>query len=326
MARADGGPLDEWGITQEPLNTVPLTVGYRTESGVMYRATVEQLLESPVGDNLRGQVNLIFTSPPFPLNRKKRYGNHTGDDYLEWIKNLAPKLAKLLTPDGSIVMEIGNAWEPGKPVMSTLPLRTLLDFLDAGKLNLCQQFVCHNPTRLPTPVQWVNIKRVRVKDSFTHVWWMSLKANPKANNRRVLTEYSPRMKALLKRGNYNFGKRPSGHHIGETSFLMDNGGAIPSNVLTMPNTSSSDPYRQYCRDHGFAPHPAPMQPDLVKFFVNLLTDPDDLVFDPFSGSNSTGAVSQELGRRWVSVEPNEEYVESSRGRFAELVTVESDSS
>lgn len=296
----------------------PLRVGYRTDAGVMYRATVEQLLNSHHGDDLRGRVNLIFTSPPFPLNRKKKYGNHTGEKYLEWIAGLAPRLTDLLTPDGSLVLEIGNAWEAGKPMMSTLPIETLLRFLRAGGLNLCQQFVCHNPTRLPTPVQWVNIRRVRVKDSFTHVWWMSPNDNPKANNRNVLTEYSVRMKKLLQRRSYNAGLRPSGHNIGKTSFLTDNGGAIPSNVLTIANTTSADPYRKYCREHGFDAHPAPMQPDLVRFFVNLLTDASDLILDPFGGSNSTGAVAEELDRRWVSVEPNEVYIESSRGRFPEL--------
>jgi hypothetical protein len=86
-------------------------------------------------------VQLIFTSPPFPLNHKKRYGNRTGDDYLEWLADLASPLKELLTEDGSIVMELGNAWVPGQPVMSTLALRALLRFLDAGQLHLCQVVV-----------------------------------------------------------------------------------------------------------------------------------------------------------------------------------------
>ncbi len=179
MTRAEAGPLNEWGVAQVPLTAAPLKVGYRTESGIMYRATVEQLLESRYCDDLHGKVNLIFTSPPFPLNRKKKYGNHTGEKYLEWITNLAPKLVDLLTPDGSLVLEIGNAWEPRKPVMSTLPLLTLLRFLEAGGLNLCQQFICHNPTRLPTPVQWVNVKRIRVK-------WLQVDGNsPRRADRQL---------------------------------------------------------------------------------------------------------------------------------------------
>ena len=143
-----------------------------------------------------------------------------------------------MKPNGSIVMEIGNAWEPKRPVMSVLPLQSLLAFLQHGELNLCQQFVWYNPAKLPTPAQWVNIERSRVKDSYTNLWWMSPVERPKANNKRVLSEYSASMKKLLKRGKYNAGTRPSDHHIGATSFLTNNKGAIPPNVLTFSNTVS----------------------------------------------------------------------------------------
>ncbi len=291
---------------------------YRTKSGVMYTATIEDFLNSPAVDGVRGKVQLIFTSPPFPLNRKKRYGNRTGDDYLKWLGELAPRLVELLTSDGSIVMELGNAWEPGKPVMSTLSLKALLEFQESGELHLCQQFICHNPTRLPSPAQWVNIERIRVKDSYTHVWWMSPSERPKADNRKVLTEYSPSMRQLLKTGVYNSGTRPSGHQIGETSFNKDNGGAIPPNVFIYPNTSATDPYRAHCRTIGIDAHPAPMQLDMVRFFIKMLTDKDDLVLDPFGGSNSTGAIAEELGRRWIATEPNPDYVLGSKGRFPQF--------
>lgn len=197
-------------------------------------------------------------------------------------------------------------------------LRALLSFMETADLQLCQQFVCHNPARLPSPAQWVNVERIRVKDSFTHIWWMSLVERPKASNRHVLNPYSPRMLKLLETGEYNGGRRPSGHVIGETSFNRDNGGAIPPNVLEIPNTSATTEYRQYCRDEGITPHPAPMQPPLVEFFVKMLTDEEDLVFDPFAGSNTTGAVAEELSRRWVASEPNEGYASGSKGRFKDF--------
>jgi DNA modification methylase len=302
-----GGPFG--GVLEE---------SYRTKQGVMYVCTAETFLDSGAAADIKGKVQLIFTSPPFPLNRKKRYGNRMGDDYLKWLAELAPRLANLLTDDGSIVMELGNAWEPGKPVMSTLALKSLLEFQEAADLHLCQQFVCHNPTRLPSPAQWVNVERIRVKDSYTHVWWMSPTERPKADNRKVLRPYSPAMRELLARGTYNAGARPSGHHIGETSFNKDNGGAIPPNVFIYSNNSAADPYRAYCRQLGIKAHPAPMQLDMVRFFVNLLTDEGDLVFDPFGGSNSTGAMAEELGRRWLATEPNREYVRGSRGRFPQF--------
>jgi len=293
---------------------------YETTRGRMFEGTVEELLDSAIGRGLRGKVQLIFTSPPYPLNRKKKYGNLNGTDYIQWLSALAPRLSQVLKPNGSLVIELGNSWTPGSPTMSTLALEALLAFKSAGNFHLCQQFACHNPARLPSPVQWVNRERIRVKDAYTHLWWMSPSERPMADNRRVLTEYSPSMRRLLKSGQYNNGRRPSQHLIGESSFLTNNGGAIPSNVLTVSNTSSRDAYLRYCRDRCIDPHPARMASQLPEFFIRFLTNPRHLVFDPFSGSNCTGAAAESLKRRWIGVEPNAAYIDGSIGRFGECLT------
>jgi site-specific DNA-methyltransferase (cytosine-N4-specific) len=161
----------------------------------------------------------------------------------------------------------------------------------------------------------VNVERIRVKDSYTNVWWMSRVARPKADNRKVLTSYSPSMKKLLRRKSYNAGRRPSEHKIGQTSFLTDNGGAIPANVLEFSNTVSTDSYRAYCKANDLKVHPARMAPGLAEFFIKFLTDEGDLVLDPFGGSNTTGSMAEELDRQWISLEPQAEYIEGSKGRF-----------
>ncbi|GAB4078710.1 DNA-methyltransferase [Nostocoides australiense] len=313
-----------------------LSAAYATARGTMYQGTIEAFLDTQ-GDRYKGKAKLVFFSPPFPLNRKKAYGNLQGDAYLVWLKELAPRLASLLKPDGSLVMELGNAWVPGKPSMSLLPLKALMAVAESADLNICQQFVCHNPARLPSPAQWVTIERIRVKDSYTHVWWMAPDVKPDADNRRVLKPYSPAMQQLHVRGTYNDGVRPSQFVISPTSFLTQHDGAIPPNVLEfgqgaeddaevevrenflrMANTASNDPYSRYCRENNLARHPARMSPALPRFFINLLTKPRELVIDPFGGSNTTGAVAEELKRRWIAVEPNPEYVEASKGRFEEF--------
>jgi site-specific DNA-methyltransferase (cytosine-N4-specific) len=281
----------------------------------MFQGTIEAFLQSPRAAEYAGKVQLIFTSPPFPLNRKKAYGNKQGEEFSNWLAGLAPKLKMLLAPTGSIVMEMGNAWEPGRPVMSVLALESLLQFLKKGELQLAQQFICYNPARLPSPAQWVNVDRIRLKDAYTHVWWMAATDRPYADNRKVLTPYSKSMTQLLKTGKYNPGKRPSEHHIGKKSFLTRNEGAIPPNVLTITNTGSGDIYQRYCRDHDLIPHPARMPIALPEFFIKLVTKEGDLVMDPFAGSNTTGAVAQGLKRRWISVETKDEYVKSSKSRF-----------
>jgi site-specific DNA-methyltransferase (cytosine-N4-specific) len=141
------------------------------------------------------------------------------------------------------------------------------------------------------------------------------------------------MQKLLKRGKYNAGRRPSEHVINSTSFLKNNGGAIspnvlvvphdeqediPSNVLTGSNTGNGDSYDQYCKSHGIVPHPARMPREVAEFFVKFCTDEGDLVLDPFSGSNTTGAVAESLRRRWLSIEAEPEYAKAGHARFATI--------
>ncbi len=287
---------------------------YSTQYGTMYTGDCHEVLSGKMND-LKGKVNLIFTSPPFPLNRAKKYGNMTGEEYLNWIADLATFLKDFLASDGSIVIELGNAWNQGVPTHSTLPMEALLEFKKRGGFYLCQEFIYYNPAKLPAPVEWVNKQRIRVKDSFTRIWWLSTTTHPKADNRNVLEEYSSQMKKLIKRKTYNSGKRPSEYNIGSASFLTDNGGAIPSNVIIAANTVSSDPYILYCKEHNFEIHPARMPKEIATFFIKFLTDEGDLVLDPFAGSNTTGHVAEILKRLWISTEINSAYVRSSVGRF-----------
>jgi len=63
------------------------------------------------------------------------------------------------------------------------------------------------------------------------------------------------------------------------------------------------------------PHPARFPHGLPEFFIKFLTDPGDLVIDPFAGSNITGEVAERLQRRWLAFEIVEEYLEASKFRF-----------
>lgn len=144
---SDGGSSPHSGVE----------LAYETAAGRMFEGKIEDALVSEPFASIRGKINLIVTSPPFPLVRKKRYGNTNGEAYLRWLESLACPLADLLTDDGSIVIEIGNAWEQGAPIMSTLPLEALLAFKRSANLNLCQHIICHNPARLPSPAAWVNL-------------------------------------------------------------------------------------------------------------------------------------------------------------------------
>lgn len=313
-------------------------LAYKTNNGAYYIGKSEEILKSNAFGNLNGKVNLILTSPPYPLNAKKSYGNLSGDAYLEWFTNLAPIFSNLLTENGSIIIELGNSWENGRPVQSLLHLEALLNFTKhkEANLRLIQQFVCYNPSRLPSPASWVTINRIRTTDSYTHVWWLAKSDLPKADNSKVLRPYSNSMQKLLKKGSYNSGKRPSEHKIGERSFLKDHGGAIAHNffeieqmddqrdvrlpnAFSFANTSSNDYFHKACKENNITPHPARMPAGMANFFIKFLTEENDLVLDPFGGSNTTGYVSAINSRRWISVDASEAYIKQSLLRFQDPI-------
>lgn len=308
---------------------------YKTDFGKYYIKNCETKLKELREEGIKAQ--LILTSPPFPLNNKKQYGNLNGDEYLSWLSELAPLFANVLTDNGSIVIELGNAWEKGRPIQSLLTLKSLLAFLEnpQADLRLCQEFICYNPARLPSPAQWVTINRIRTIDSFTHVWWMSKSDYPKADNSRILRPYSKSMQKLLKEGKYNSGKRPSEHVISDQSFLVSHGGSIvhnvleleqmderrevrfPQNALSVANTKSNDYFSLKCKEKGIIPHPARMPSELVSLFIEFLTDAGDLVLDPFAGSNTTGYCAEKLKRKWIGIDTEIAYGEQSLLRFSD---------
>lgn len=288
---------------------------FSTKKGEAHLSSIEKFLDSTKCKQLQNKVNLIFTSPPFPLVSPKAYGNLQGTEYLEWISKLAPRLANLLTDDGSMVIEIGNSWNKGEPTMSTLPLRTLMAVAESANLHICQQMVWHNPGKLPGPATWVNVKRERITDSFTHVWWFSRNLHPYADNRQVLTPYTSAMRNLIKKKSYNHGKRPSGHTISEQGFLSNNGGSIPRSTLIYANTGFDSAYRDWCKSHGITQHPARMPIALAEFFIKFLTRKNGLVLDPFAGSCTTGKAAENLSRRWICIEQSKDYLQGAKGRF-----------
>ncbi|MBI3409789.1 MAG: site-specific DNA-methyltransferase [Planctomycetes bacterium] len=256
-------------------------------------------------------VALVFTSPPFALRRPKAYGNVAASEYIDWFWPLAEQIHRILSSDGSFVMELGGAWNRGSGTRSLFPYELLLRL---GKIFfLAQDFYWFNPSRLPTPAEWVTIRRTRVKEAVTSIWWLSKTTEPQADNRRVLVPYSKSMRRLLKDG-YKTAMRPSQHEIGP-HFQRDNGGAIPPNLLTVPNTRSYDEYLFRCREAGLPIHPARFPPELPDFFIRFLTKPGQTVLDPFGGSNVTGQVAESLERHWISIEINADYVAGSKLRF-----------
>ncbi|MEA5565244.1 site-specific DNA-methyltransferase [Anabaena sp. UHCC 0399] len=288
---------------------INLTPYYTQQHGKAYLGDSLEIITS-IPDN---SVNLILTSPPFALTRKKEYGNESSEKYIEWFLPFAYEFKRVLAENGSFVLDLGGAYLPGNPVRSIYQYELLVKLCKEVGFFLAQELYHYNPARLPTPAEWVTIRRIRVKDAVNIVWWLSKIPNPKADNRKILKPYSQSMKRLLKNG-YKPQIRPSGHDISD-KFQKDNQGAIPPNLLEIANTESNSAYLRRCKAAGIRPHPARFPQGFAEFFIKFLTDEGDIVLDPFAGSNTTGFVAETLQRRWISCEINEDYVMGSRYRF-----------
>ncbi len=288
---------------------------FKTQLGASYFGDGLKLIKEAEDES----IDLILTSPPFALTRKKEYGNKSSEEYVDWFLKFAYEFKRVLSEKGSFVLDLGGAYLPGMPVRSIYQYELLTRLCKDVGFFLAQEFFHYNPARLPSPTEWVNVRRIRVKDSVNLVFWMSKTEFPKADNKRILKPYSDSMKQLLKNG-YDAKLRPSGHDISE-KFSKNNNGAIPPNLLTLANTESNSSYLRKCKDAGIKPHPARFPKEFAEFFIKFLTDEDDMVLDPFAGSNTTGYVAEILGRRWVAFESSEEYLRGSKLRFEESPTL-----
>jgi DNA modification methylase len=287
---------------------------YHTARGQAYVGdSLELLVQLP-----DASIDLVMTSPPFALRRQKTYGNVEETEYVQWIKPFGQEVFRVLKEAGSFVLDLGGAYRSGMPSRSLYNFRVLLAFCDEIGFHLAEDFYWFNPAKLPSPIEWVNKRKIRAKDSVNTVWWFSKTDSPKADVRQVLAPYSDRMKKLIEdpESFYTPKKRPSGHDI-SAGFGKDNGGAIPSNLLSIPNTDSNSNYLRLCKELGLERHPARFPSELPAFFIKMLTDEGDVVLDIFGGSNTTGFTAEALKRKWLTFEMNQEYLASSAFRFLE---------
>ncbi|MDJ0618609.1 MAG: site-specific DNA-methyltransferase [Calothrix sp. MO_192.B10] len=285
---------------------------YSTHQGSAYCGDSRELLQK-LPDN---SVNLVITSPPFALQRKKEYGNKEQHEYVDWLAEFATIVYQKLRDDGSFVVDLGGAYQKGVPVRSLYNYRVPIHFCDRIGFFLAEDFYWYNPSKLPSPIEWVNKRKMRAKDAVNTVWWFSKTEFPKADVTKVLAPYSDRMKKLLADPDkfYTPKLRPSGHDIGK-AFAKDNGGAIPSNLLQISHTESNSQYLNGCKAVGVKQHPARFPAKLPEFFIRFLTEPGDLVVDIFAGSNTTGQVAEAENRLWLAFEQQSEYLATSAFRF-----------
>ena len=88
---------------------------------------------------------------------------------------------------------------------------------------------------------------------------------------------------------------------------FNNGGALFHDFIETSVTPNSE--RRYGK------HPTQKPETLMQHFVEVLSNQDDWVLDPFMGSGTTGVVSKKTGRNFIGIELDEHYFKMAQSRI-----------
>ncbi|EAZ97475.1 site-specific DNA-methyltransferase [Marinobacter sp. ELB17] len=304
-------------VTLKKIQPRSTMVAFSTELGVALWSLNDDVLNA-----LNAPITLVLTSPPYPLQTARAYGNPNLNQYIDFVVESLRPIAKHLEPGGSICLNLSNdIFEPGIPARSLYRERLVIALADELKLWKMDELIWHNPCKPPGPIAWASKKRNQLNVAWEPVYWFT--NNPalvKSDNRRVLQPHSERHLKLIEAGGTASARTASdnAYRTRKGAYGKPTAGKIPRNILTFPhNCPAQSRYKKAARELGIAPHGAPFPLSLATFLIRFLTEPGDLVIDPFAGSLTTGDAAQREGRRWLMIECMWEYLRAGATRFQE---------
>ena len=257
----------------------------------------EEVLKE-VPDN---SVDLIFTSPPYADQRQRTYGGIHVDRYVEWFIPKADQFFRVLKPTGSFVLNIKERVVNGE--RHTYVMEIILEMRRRGWL-WTEEFMWHKKNSYPG--KWPN----RFRDNWERLIQFNKQKKFHMYQEAVMVPVGGWAKSRLanlsetdklrdeSRVGSGFGKNVS-NWVGRKM-------VYPNNVVHMATESSNKN------------HSAVFPIGLPSWFIQLFTKPGDTVLDPFIGSGSTAFAALQLGRRYVGIDTNAEYVKISRQRIQDL--------
>lgn len=265
-------------------------------------------------------IQLCITSPPYPLRKARAYGNPEGEvAYVDFICRSLDPIIKNLAPGGSVCINLSNdIFEVGSPSRSIYCERLVIALYDRFSLRLMDRLIWQS-SKPPGPVQWASIKRVQLNCSYETILWLSNDPmKVKSDNRRVLEPHTDAHRKFVASGGSSrsavYGDGAYRHRPG--AFSGETPGRIPKNIIVRGNRCADTlQYRRDAERLGLPVHGAMMPLSVPDFLIRFLSEPNDLVVDPFGGTIKTGRAAERLGRRWVCVELALQYVRAAAERF-----------
>lgn len=293
-------------------------LGFSTDLGVAIFGNAQQVFTQ-----LDEPVTLCVTSPPYLLRQARAYGagSARGEQaYIDFILQTLEPIVKRLVRGGSITLNITqDAFNPGRPSRSLYVEKLTLALCENLGLELMDRLIWVNRAKPPSPTHWACKHRVQLAVSYEYVLWFTNDAmHVKSDNRRVLQPHSEQHLKLLAAGgeqrvtNYGDGA----YQLRHGSYGAKTEGAIARNTFQFGNACADTRFcHKIARESGMPLHGASSPTRLASFLIEFLSEPGDLVVEPFAGLFKTPIAAERLGRRWLATEKIMEWLAISRNLF-----------
>lgn len=239
-------------------------------------------------------INLVVTSPPYADSRKNTYGGIDPDKYVDWFLPIAAELRRVLTGDGSFVLNIKERVVGGE--RHTYVLELILALRRQGWL-WTEEYMWHKKNCAPG--KWPN----RFRDAWERCLHFTKQKKFKMNQEAVMVQTGDWAKTRLKKLGVNdvvrFNSQVGSGFGKNVANWVGREKAYPTNVLHMAT------------ECGNKNHSAAFPKELPAWFIKLFTDEGDTVLDPFMGSGTTCIAAYELGRNYSGIELKDEYYQEA---------------
>lgn len=244
-------------------------------------------------------IDLIFTSPPYADQRKQTYGGIDPDDYVDWFLPKAQEFFRVLKPKGTFILNIKERVVNGE--RHTYVLNLILEMRKQGWL-WTEEFIWFKKNSYPG--KWPN----RFRDNWERLLQFNKQKRFNMYQDAVMVPVGDWAKDRLNNLSETDKQRDEskvGSGFGKNiSNWVGRKKVYPHNVLHLATECSN-------RNHSAA---FPLE--LPTWFIKLFTDVNDVVLDPFIGSGTTALAAVQLGRKYIGIDTEENYVELSEERLS----------